>query len=303
MASWQAHFLDLWMRVQVKRPLRGQTDIDQVRRILAGGKLPIPPDIRFRDDVIGGITGEWVDGPGTPKATLLYLHGGGYFACSPRTHRPITAAYAAHGFSVFVPDYRLAPEYPFPAAIEDAEAAWNGLLAAGYAANALTVSGDSAGGGLTLALLLTLRDKGAAMPAACALLSPWADLAATGASIRGNARRDAMFTEEGILNCAQLYLNGQDARTVLASPVFADLQGLPPLLIHAGDREMMRDDSTRLAEHARAAGVPVELRLWPVVPHVWQLVQFVPEARQSMRLLAQFLLSHVAPAPIAQQAA
>jgi acetyl esterase/lipase len=303
MSSWQAHFLDLWMRVQVKRPLRGQTNIDQVRRVLAGGALPIPPGIKFRDDIVGGITGEWVTAPGTPKATLLYLHGGGYFACSPRTHRPITAAYAKRGFSVFVPDYRLAPENPFPAAIEDAQAAWNGLLAAGHAANALTISGDSAGGGLALALLLTLRDKGAAMPAAAALLSPWTDLAATGTSIRGNARRDAMFTEEGIRNCSQLYLAGQDLKTPLASPVFADLKSLPPLLIHAGDREMLRDDSTRLAERARAAGVAVDLRLWPVVPHVWQLAQFVPEARESMRLLSDFLLSHAAPAPIAQQAA
>jgi acetyl esterase/lipase len=303
MASWQAHFLDLWMRLQVKRPLRGQTNIDKVRRILAGGALPIPPGIKFRDDVVGGIKGEWVTAAGTPKATLLYLHGGGYFACSPRSHRPITAAYAKHGFAVFAPDYRLAPEHPFPAAIEDAHAAWNGLLATGHAARALTVSGDSAGGGLTLALLLTLREQGAAIPAAAALLSPWADLAATGASIRGNARRDAMFTEEGFNNCSQLYLAGRDPKTPLASPVFADLQGLPPLLIHVGDREMLRDDSTRLAAHARAAGVPVDLRLWPVVPHVWQLAQFVPEARESMRLLAQFLLSHATPTPMAQQAA
>jgi len=302
MASWQAHFLDLWMRVLVKRPLKGQTDIDQVRRILAGGKLPIPPSMRFRDDMVGGIKGEWVTARGTPKATLLYLHGGGYFACSPRTHRPITAAYAQHGFEVFVPDYRLAPEHPFPAAILDAEAAWNGLLASGHAAHALTLSGDSAGGGLALALLLTLRDQGAAMPAAAALLSPWADLAATGASIRGNARRDAMFTKEGILNCSQLYLGGQDAKMPLASPVFADLHGLPPLLIHVGDREMLRDDSTRLAEHARAAGVAVDLRLWPVVPHVWQLAQFVPEARLSMQLLSQFLLSHVATTQVARAA-
>jgi acetyl esterase/lipase len=302
MASWQSHFLDLWMRVLVKRRLRGEADIDRVRAILAGATLPVPAGIRVRDDVVGGVKGEWVSGPGTPKATLLYLHGGGYFACSPRTHRPITAAYAAHGFSVFVPDYRLAPENPFPAAVEDAQAAWHGLLAAGHAAKDLTVSGDSAGGGIALALLLSLRDKGAAMPAAAALLSPWTDLAATGASIRSNARRDAMFTEAGILNCSQLYLGGRDPKTPLASPVYADLKGLPPLLIHVGKREMLRDDSTRVAERAQADGVGVDLRIWPVVPHVWQLAQFVPEARESMRLLSGFLLSHVGSAPIAQAA-
>ncbi len=302
MASWQAHFLDFLMRAQVKRGLRGIVDIETARRVLAGGSLPVPKDVQFRDDVVGGVRGEWVNAAGAPKATLLYLHGGGYFACTPRTHRPITSAYAKNGFSVFVPDYRLAPEHPFPAAIEDAEAVWKGLLALGHKANALTVSGDSAGGGLTLALLLTLRDKNEALPAAAALLSPWADLAMTGDSIRRNARRDAMFTESGFQTCSGLYLGGQDPKQPLASPVFAEFHGLPPLLIHVGDREMLRDDSTRVAKRAAEAGVSVELRVWPVVPHVWQLAQFVPEARESMRLMAQFLLSHVASDALAKAA-
>jgi acetyl esterase/lipase len=301
-ASWQAHLLDFLMRTQVKRGLKGIPDIDTARRVLAGGSLPVPKDVQFRDDVVGGVRGEWVSGPGTPKATLLYLHGGGYFACSPRSHRPITAAYAKHGFSVFVPEYRLAPEHPFPAAVNDAEAAWNGLLALGFSADVLTVSGDSAGGGLALALLLTLRDKGAQMPAAAALLSPWTDLALTGESMRRNARWDAMFTEAGFRNCSDLYLAGQNPRQPLASPVFADFHGLPPLLIHVGSREMLRDDSTRIAQRAVAAGVSVELRLWPVVPHVWQLAQFVPEARESMRLMARFLLSHARSGALAQAA-
>jgi len=301
-ASWQAHVLDFMMRTQVKRGLKGIADIETARRVLAGGSLPVPKDVRFRDDVVGGVRGEWVSGPGMAKATLLYLHGGGYFACSPRTHRPITAAYAKNGFSVFVPDYRLAPEHPFPAAIEDAEAAWNGLLALGHSAERLTVSGDSAGGGLTLALLLSLRDKGAALPAAAALLSPWTDLAMTGDSMRRNARRDAMFTESGFETCSGLYLGGQDAKQALASPVFAAFGGLPPLLIHVGDREMLRDDSTRVAERAAQAGVSVELRVWPVVPHVWQLAQFVPEARLSMRLLARFLLDHARSGALAKAA-
>jgi acetyl esterase/lipase len=302
MASWQAHLLDLLMRVRVKRALKGLINIEQARLALAGAALPAPADISFRPDVVGGVAGEWVHAPGQPNATLLYLHGGGYFACSPRTHRTITAAYARHGFSVFVPEYRLAPEHPFPAAIEDAEAVWNGLLARGYSAGELTVSGDSAGGGLTLALLLTLRDAGFALPAAAALLSPWTDLAASGESIRRNARREAMFTLPGMLNCRSLYIGDRDPRLPLASPVYADLRGLPPMLIHAGDREMLLDDSTRLAERAAAAGVSVELRIWKVVPHVWQLAQFVPEARLSMRLLAEFLLRHAAGESTAQAA-
>jgi len=290
------------MRFRVKRGLKGLIDVAEARRVLAGAELPVPIGVTYRPDVVGGIEGEWVSAPGAPKATLLYLHGGGYFACSARTHRPITAAYAKHGFSVFVPEYRLAPEHPYPAAIEDAEAAWNGLLELGHAAGALTVSGDSAGGGLTLALLLTLRDKRVALPAAAALLSPWADLAGTGASMRDNAKRDAMFTVEGFANCSSLYLGGRDPTLPLASPVFADFTGLPPMLVHVGAREMLLDDSRRVAERAASAGVAVELRVWPVVPHVWQLAQFVPEARESMNQLAAFLLSHGPVAAMARAA-
>jgi len=289
MASWQAHALDLIMRAQVKWRLREGISIEHARAVLAGAKLAVPPGITFRADTIGGIRGEWAEAATPARGTLLYLHGGGYFACSPQTHRPITAGYAARGFAVFTPDYRLAPEHPYPAAIEDAEAAWNGLLAAGHEAKSLVVSGDSAGGGLTLALLLTLRDKGAALPAAAGLLSPWTDLAITGASITANAQREAMFRASGLHQAAAAYLAGAEAKTPLASPLYADLAGLPPLLIHAGDREVLRDDSTRLAASARAAGVPVTLRIWPVVPHVWQLATFVPETRASLDEMAAFL--------------
>jgi acetyl esterase/lipase len=295
MASLQAHALDLLLRLQFKRKLRGLTDLARVRAILQGEgtrPLPVPKGISFTPAIIGGIAGEWVRGGAPATATLLYLHGGGYFACSPKTHRALTAAYAQRGFAVFVPDYRLAPEHPFPAAIEDAQAAWNGLLAAGHAPGALTISGDSAGGGLCLALLLSLRDKAACLPAAAALFSPWTDLAGTGASIQGNAGRDAMFWAPGLMRAASFYLGTTDARAPLASPLYADLAGLPPLLIHAGAREILRDDSTRLAERAMAAGVAVDLRVWPVVPHVWQLVQFVPEARQSLDSAAAFLRRH-----------
>ena len=293
MASWQAHTADLIMRVQVKRPLsrlKGDTDILKARAALQGGALPAPATVTFRPDTVGGIAGEWAESQKSPAtATLLYLHGGGYFACSAKTHRPIAAAYANRGFAVFTPDYRLAPEYPYPAAIEDAEAAWNGLAALGHAPNSLTISGDSAGGGLALALLLTLRDKAQLLPAAAALLSPWTDLAATGASVKTNHSREALLWGPGLMKGAEIYLNGADPKSPLASPLYANLAGLPPLIIHVGDREILRDDSLRLAELARAAGVRVELRVWPVVPHVWQLAQFVPEARESIRLMAEFL--------------
>ena len=289
MASVQAHLLDLIMRVQVKRGMSGNTDLASVRQALQKSSLPAPSGVTFTPATVGGVSGEWARPVEPASTTLLYLHGGGYFACSPRTHRSITGAYARRGFAVFVPDYRLAPEHPFPAAIEDAEASWQGLLAEGHAAHSVAISGDSAGGGLCLALMLSLRDQGLALPSAAALFSPWTDLAGTGASVTGNAKWDAMFWAPGLVKAAAFYLGEASADNPLASPHYADLRGLAPMLVHVGDREILRDDSIRLAEHARAAGVPVELRVWPVVPHVWQLAAFVPEARQSLDQAAAFL--------------
>jgi acetyl esterase/lipase len=292
MASWQAHAVDAVLRVMVKRRLRNNTDLASVREILQSGRVPIADDVTYAPHWLGGVEGERVEAPSVAPdgPVMLYLHGGGYFACSPRTHRPLTSWFAKAGFRVFVPAYRLAPEHRFPAAVHDAEAAYLALLDAGYAADNIVLAGDSAGGGLALALLLRLRDRRHRLPAAACLFSPWTDLAVTGPSVKGNARREAMFWTPGISAAAAFYLGTSDARTALASPLYGDLRGLPPLLIHAGDREALRDDSTRLAERARAACVRTELRVWPVVPHVWQLLHgFVPEARESLRQAAVFL--------------
>jgi acetyl esterase/lipase len=289
-ASWQAHVADALIRFQFKRRFRRAKSIAEARRIMEGGSLAIPAGVTFEPGTVGGVPGEWARAARVSATrTLLYLHGGGYIACTPKTYRPITGAYAKQGFDVFTPDYRLAPEHMFPAALQDAEAAWHGLVALGHAPSSLTVSGDSAGGGLTLALLVSLRDKGDTLPAAAALFCPWTDLAATGASVVSNVSRDAMLWGPGLSDFGKHYLGDTDPKTPLASPLYANLAGLPPLLIHVGSREILLDDSVRLAERARAAGVPVELRIWPVVPHVWQLVQFVPEARESMKIAATFL--------------
>jgi acetyl esterase/lipase len=160
----------------------------------------------------------------------------------------------------------------------------------------MVVAGESAGGGLALSLMLALRAAGVPLPAAAALFSPWTDLAATGDSIRTNSGRCAMFNGPDVAASARYYLGDTDPRNPLASPLYADLAGLPPLLIHAGADEVLRDDSTRLAERARAAGVPVELKIWPVVPHAWQLApHLIPEARQSLRESAAFLRVHAVP--------
>jgi monoterpene epsilon-lactone hydrolase len=275
-----------------KRRLAGKKDLARARAILCGGALPVPIGAMFRDATLGGVLAEWVAPAQRVRnaTTLLYLHGGGYFTGSPRAHRPITASLANAGFNVFVPQYRLAPEHPYPAAVEDAEKAWDGLVALGIAPGEIAIAGDSAGGGLALALMIRLRNKGKSLPAAAALFSPWTDLAVTGASVQSNARREAMFGAREVRIAADWYLNGAEPVAPEASPLYASLAGLPPMLIEVGEREILRDDSTRLAARAQSEGVSATLNVWPIVPHVWQLAcSFLPEGSRSLRGAAAFL--------------
>ncbi len=192
MPSWQSYVVHPVLRVFVKRRLAKAFTPDEARA--AFGQHP-PQKVRgvaFSAAREGDVPGEWARAASQPAGVMLYLHGGGYFACSPMTHRPITGGFAKHGFAVFAPDYRLAPEYPFPAAIEDALASYRALLAAHDPAN-VVVAGDSAGGGLALATMLAARDAGLALPAGLVLFSPWTDLAGTGASLQANARMESML--------------------------------------------------------------------------------------------------------------
>ena len=298
MASWQAHFISFLLRTTFKPRLTKALEATEARRLLESGAAhKVPDDLDVLPDEVAGIPGEWVVKPGTPpRATLLHLHGGGYFACSARTHRPYTTFFAAQGFRVFAPNYRLAPEHPFPAAVDDAQRVYTSLVKALGGSHSLVVTGDSAGGGLALALMLRLLEAKQALPCAVALFSPWTDLATTGPSAIENEASCSMFVSEAIRRGAAGYLDGADALHPHASPLYADLRGLPPMLVHAAERESMRDDSTRLVERALAAGVQAELRLWPVVHHDWQLFQpFIPEARESLSIATAFLFGHVHP--------
>ena len=299
MASWQAHFISFLLRTTFKPRLAKALEATQARRLLESGAAhKVPDDLDVQPGEVAGIPGEWVVRHGTtPRANLLHLHGGGYFACSARTHRPYTCFFAAQGFRVFAPNYRLAPEHPFPAAIDDAQRVYLSLVEALGGARSLVVTGDSAGGGLALALMQRLREAGQPMPAAIALFSPWTDLATTGRSAVENEASCSMFVSEAIRRGAAGYLGDVDPLHPHASPLYADMRGLPPMLVHAAEREAMRDDSTRLVERARAAGVEVDFRLWPVVHHDWQMFQpFIPEARESLKIASAFLHERVAPA-------
>jgi acetyl esterase/lipase len=297
MASWQAKTTSFVLRHWFKPRLARTPDALSARKVMSGGPaMPTPRGVHIGPVTVGGINGEWVAAEVPVVGTLLYLHGGGYFACTPKTHRAVTTSFALAGFRTFAPDYRLAPEHPFPAGLEDAVAAYRGLLEH-HPADKLVIAGDSAGGGLCMSLLLSLREQGIPLPVAATLFSPFVDLAATGESARSNSARCAMFTHESFGRAAQYYVGDRDRCTPLASPLYADLQGLPPLLIHVGGDETLLDDSRRLAERAQRAGVKTQLKIWPAVPHVWQLFHsWIPEGRSSLREAGMFFAREVATA-------
>jgi monoterpene epsilon-lactone hydrolase len=235
-----------------------------------------------------GIPGEWIPAAcGAPVATMFYLHGGGFVVGSPRLFRFVARQFARAGFNVFTPAYRLAPEHVFPAALDDVFRAYEAFVAA--TPGPIVIAGDSAGGGLAVSLMLRARDAGLRLPVAAALFSPWTDMAVAGASARENEAQDAFFTRRAIFIGARAYLGGAKAKDPLASPVYAGLAGLPPMVVHAGRDEALRDDSARLVEKARAAGVEFEFEMWPEVPHAWQMMAFLPEARASREKAIAFL--------------
>jgi acetyl esterase/lipase len=255
-----------------------------------------PTDLAYEPVAAGGVRAEWVVPPGASEGrALLYLHGGGYVICSPDTHREMVAHLArASGCRVLLLDYRLAPEFPFPAAVEDAVAAYRWLLAQGYPARGLAVAGDSAGGGLTVAALVAFRYLGLPMPGAAVCFSPWTDLACTGETLASKASEDPIVSRPLLEQLAETYLAGADPRSPLASPLYADLRGLPPLLVQVGTAETLLDDSRRLADRCREAGVEVSLEEWEGMPHVWHFfVSFLPEAQQAIARAGQFLRQHL----------
>lgn len=296
MATFRAHAWSFLLRNTFKKQLKKNlNDIEALRKVFATGKYKVPENIEITPATVGGVKGEWVQVRGhDPKSTMLYLHGGGYFACSPVTHRSATCAFALKGMRVFAPDYRLAPEHPFPAPVEDARAVMAVLREELGSTENLVVAGDSAGGGLALAMMVADRDAGLSLPAVALLFSPWTDMAVSGDSIVENERTCAMFTADGIRHGADMYLNGADPKSPLASPLYADLTGLPPLLIHASQHEALRDDSVRLAERAKEQGVEVLFKTWKTVPHVWQLFHpMIPEGGHSLEEAAEFAYRHL----------
>ncbi len=264
---------------------------DALDALTAVTSYSVARSVSIEEVVAGSALAIWVrPQTGETSATILYLHGGGYVCGSPRTHMGLLKRLTDVGNAqVLALDYRLAPEAPYPAAVMDAWAAYWWLLAQGVAPESIFLAGDSAGGGLCVALMVALRDAGVPQPAGALLFSPWVDLAFRGQSIAANAPRDYL-NEAWLRACARMYLADSDATAPLVSPLYADLQGLPPLLIQVGTAEMLLDDATRLAHHAVACGVPVELELWENMVHVWQMLDGIePRARAAVRRAGLFM--------------
>lgn len=294
--SIQAILVNFLLRHQFKRSGRGKLNVKKAREMvskMAARNPSLPRDVSHTP--LAGRTGgglcsaEWLSAA-NPQRTVLYFHGGGYFFCGLDTHRPVCAYLALSAQAkVLSVDYRLAPEHVFPAAVDDALAWWKELLDQGFQPSDVVFAGDSAGGGLALACMLAAREKGLPMPAGAVLFSPWTDLSCSGDSMRTKAHVDVMFNPESLPEAAALYLAGQPNTTPLASPLFADLHGLPPLLIYASEHEILMDDSTRLHARAHAQGVQSDLRLKAKLPHVWPTMVILPEARQTLKECAQFI--------------
>ncbi|MDC0668816.1 alpha/beta hydrolase [Nannocystis radixulma] len=303
MASLQSRLLYQMIRYWRRRNPIGEFGPDGYRGVRAAidrgaAEARLPPGIYREATRAGDVPGEWIHAAGArADKVLLYLHGGGYVAGSPATHRALTAALSREArVRVLALDYRLAPEHPYPAALDDALSAYTWLLNQGFSARSIAVGGDSAGGGLTAATLVRLRDTpGARLPAAAFMLSPWADLAGTGESVRTRAALDPMIGGD-IAAFGRYYVGpAGDPHDPLISPIHADMRGLPPLLIQVGTREVLHDDAIRLAERVRAGQGKVELEVWDDMIHVFQVFpSLLPEARRAIRRIGQFLQTELA---------
>ena len=277
------------------RPSRGDITIEQARTGLEALSEIVKPaaDVQCEPVDVDGVPGEWVAASNADAERILYyLHGGGYTIGSIKSHRELVSRLSrATAARALLVEYRLAPENRFPAALEDALTGYRWLISNGADPARMVIAGDSAGGGLTVATLVALRDAGDPLPAAGVCISPWLDMEATGESMKTRVDRDPWIEPDLILLGAEVYLGeGADRRNPLANPLHADLTGLPPLLVQVGDSEVLLDDSTRLAARAKAAGVYVTLEVWDEMVHVFQAFAFMlPEGQQAIDRIGEFV--------------
>lgn len=296
--SVRASLVSFFMRHTVKKRMSAFDDHLALRKQVGAPTGRIPAEVELKRISVGEVTAEWVSWPGGAQdGAIVYLHGGGYVFGGLDSHRDIAWRLAqASGLRVLLVDYRLAPEHPYPAALEDALSAYQWLRSEGVAPERLVVAGDSAGAGLATALMLRLKTERLRLPQAAVLMSPWADLTMAGASVSDNAAVDAMLSPEALDKFANLYLGDTDPRTDYASPVYADLSGLPPVYVMVGSTEVLLSDAQSLVENINQAGGSAELTIWPKMPHVFPIFGgLIPEAKPAIQDMAAFIHTHVPP--------
>lgn len=308
MPSWQSSLFGRMSRMARPRAQGIATDVEELRRqftYLTQRFGQVPQGTNFEATQVGPVKGEWVKVAGASNSRLiLYFHGGGYVSGSPETHRPLIARLCqAAQSNAFAPAYRLAPDFAFPAGLRDGIDAYRYLLQQKYAPQSIVLAGDAAGGGLAFASLLAIRNAGLPMPAACVAMSPWADLSLSGWSMLQNEKNDAALSWDLLFVSARHYLKKQNPADPYASPVFASFRDFPPIMVHAGSNEILRDDASRLGERAAEAGVPVSVEIYDGMQHVFQASPYVPEARVSLQRLGQFIKSRTADGFAAEAAA
>jgi len=303
MASWQSRFIQRLIRMTWDKSGGPSLEASRLRNReakLAARFAKVPRDVQVTRVMAGPVRAEWIEPAGAQfHRVIIYLHGGGYVMGSLDTHRNLVARIAAAASArVLFLNYRLAPEHPFPAALEDTLAAYRWLLMEGLDPAGIAFAGDQAGGGLALAAAIALRDNRAPLPGVLVALSPWTDLALSGRTILRNSATDHTLSIELMAYFAQSYLQGAVPTNPLASPLYARLKGLPSLLIHAGANEILRDDATRLAERALQAGVDVSVEIYAGQPHAFQLFDMLPEAEASVARIGAYIKSRTVSVPL-----
>ncbi len=300
MPSLRSRLLNFYLRTTQKRALHPDTPIIARRqKVDRASKNPkVISDVEVTPVSLGSVKGEWVV-PSTIEShrVILYFHGGGYCFGSTQARRPLVARIAAAaGARALSIDYRLAPEHPFPAALDDAISAYRWLLGKGTSPQGIVLVGDSAGGGLALSACMALRDGGAPLPAAVVCLSPWTDLSMSGWSILRQAQADPTVTYRTLAVCARHYLKNTNPTNPFASPLFGDFHNLPPLLVHVGSKEILLDDATRISDKADAAGINASVEVFDGMPHVFQAHASLPETKGSISRIGSFIASRTSQA-------
>ncbi len=304
MPTLKSYFLKKGIQLGVRRLKRKKTlkvtGVEEQRQLLnstAKRWIKMPPNCTVESEQIEGMYCEWYSNKQTVSdKVILYLHGGAYGYCSADTHRTLAARIMIEsGVKVLLPEYRLAPESPFPAALEDSLTIYHWLLNQGYKSSSIIFAGDSAGGGLSIASTIMLREGNEPLPAAVICLSPWADLTSSGASYSKNREKDPYLNPELVKMAAKAYAGKEPLNHNLISPIFADFSGFPPLYIQVGSIEILLSDAEKLAEQAKLAGVNVTLTVWKGMWHVFQMSQSIPEARQAVKEISDFVKKTLTP--------